>query len=82
MRTLLLDQTMTEQQRDKILVRVQIALCNTAERDQNDILANCASELSSRLETVNCAFGITLKDISATDYQLMQYALLTHGEPV
>lgn len=67
-------------EKDKILLRVQVALCNTAEREDNDILSNCASELAARLESIDTAFGITLKDISAADYQLMQYALIHYSD--
>lgn len=59
----------------QMLYEIQIALRTTAERDANDIIANCASALAVRLESVGTAFGMTLKDLTAVDRQLIQYAL-------
>jgi hypothetical protein len=50
------------------------ALRNVAERDQNDIIANCASDLVVRLESLNATFGTTAKNFSSVDQQLIEYA--------
>lgn len=54
---------------------IQSALRTVAERDVNDIIANSASDLVVRLESVGSAFGITLRDLSNVDRQLIRYAL-------
>lgn len=50
------------------------ALRTVAERDNNDIIANCASDLVVRLESLNATFGTTAKNFSAVDQQLIEYA--------
>lgn len=65
---------MTNQTR-QMLYEISIALRTTAERDANDIIANSASALAVRLESVGTAFGMTLKDLTAVDRQLIQYAV-------
>ena len=59
----------------QMLYEIQIALRTTAERDVNDIIANAASALAVRLEAVGTAFGMSLKDLTNVDRQLIQYAL-------
>lgn len=63
----------------QMLYTIQKALRNTAERDVNDIIANCASALAVRLEGVGTAFGMSLKDLTAVDRQLIQYAVAKHS---
>lgn len=53
---------------------IMSALRTVAERDQNDIIANCASDLVVRLESLNTTFGTTAKNFSAVDQQLIEYA--------
>jgi hypothetical protein len=62
-----------------MLAKIQKALRNTAERDINDIIANCASALAVRLEGVGTSFGMKLTDLTAVDRQMIQYALQKHG---
>jgi hypothetical protein len=50
------------------------ALRTVAEKDTNDIIANCASDLVVRLESLNATFGTTAKNFSAVDQQLIEYA--------
>ena len=50
------------------------ALRTVAERDKNDIIANCASDLVVRLESLNTTFGTTAKNFSSVDQQLIEYA--------
>lgn len=59
----------------QMLYQIQIALRTTAERDRNDIIANAASALAVRLEAVGTAFGMTLKELTNLDRQLIQYAI-------
>jgi hypothetical protein len=59
----------------QMLYEIQIALRTTAEKDNNDIIANAASALAVRLEAVGTAFGMKLTDLTAVDRQLIQYAL-------
>jgi hypothetical protein len=59
----------------QMLYEIQIALRTTAEKDNNDIIANAASALAVRLEAVGTAFGMKLADLTAVDRQLIQYAL-------
>jgi hypothetical protein len=63
----------------QMLYQIMQALRNTAERDRNDIIANSASALVVRLEGVGSAFGMTLKDLTNLDRQLIQYALKQHS---
>lgn len=58
-----------------MLHQIQTALRTTAEQDINDIIANSASDLSVRLETVGSTFGMSLTDLTDVDRQLIQYAL-------
>ena len=62
----------------QMLYQIQIALRNTAERDCNDIIANAASALAVRLESVGTAFGMKIKDLTSVDRQLIQYATNKH----
>lgn len=64
----------------QMLHKIQGALRNTAERDDNDIIANAASALAVRLDTVGTTFGMSLKDLTKLDQQLIQHALRTQGE--
>lgn len=50
------------------------ALRTVAERDNNDIIANCASDLVVRLESLNAAFGTSAKNFSTVDQQIIEYA--------
>ena len=58
-----------------MLVRVQVALRTTAERDANDIIANAASDLAVRLESVGTTFGTRIESLTGVDRQMIQYAL-------
>ena len=49
------------------------ALRDTAERHPNDIIANAASSLAVKLESINTTFGIRTKDITDTDRALIRY---------
>lgn len=53
---------------------IMSALRTVAERDNNDIIANCASDLVVRLESLNSTFGTTAKNFSSVDQQLIEYA--------
>lgn len=68
------------QETRQMLNRIQAALRNTAEQDHNDILANAASDLSVRLESVGTTFGMKLADLTDLDRQLIQYSLNTHKQ--
>jgi hypothetical protein len=58
-----------------MLHEIQLALRTTAERHDNDIIANAASALVVRLETVNTAFGMHLGDLTQLDQQLIRTSL-------
>lgn len=62
----------------QMLNRIQIALRTTAEQDRNDIIANSASALSVRLESMGTTFGMSVRSITPVDRQLIQYALAQH----
>jgi hypothetical protein len=62
----------------QMLYTIQKALRNTAEREINDIIANCASALAVRLEGVSSTFGMNLQELTSVDRQLIQYALAKH----
>jgi hypothetical protein len=68
---------MTEQSRQWLNI-IQAALRNTAEQDHNDIIANSASALAVRLESVGTAFGMKISDLSTVDRQLIEHALAHH----
>jgi len=59
----------------RMLNEIQLALRTTAERHDNDIIANAASALAVRLETVNTAFGMQLDDLTQLDRQLIRTSL-------
>lgn len=61
-----------------MLAQISQALRNCAERDRNDIIANSASALAVRLEGVGSTFGMQIKDMTAVDRQIVQYALANH----
>lgn len=63
----------------RMLMEIQRSLRNTAERDLNDIIANAASDLAVRLESVGTAFGMTIRDLTDLDRQLIQYARQNHS---
>jgi hypothetical protein len=63
----------------QMLAKIQKALRNTAERDINDIIANSASALAVRLESVGTSFGMSLRDLTSVDQQLIKYALAKHN---
>lgn len=63
-----------------MLHEIQTSLRTTAEQDPNDIIANSASDLSVRLETVGTTFGMALTDLTDVDRQLIQYALSQHPQ--
>jgi hypothetical protein len=63
----------------QMLAKIQKALRNTAERDINDIIANSASALAVRLESVGTSFGMSLRDLTSVDQQLIKYALVKHN---
>ena len=58
-----------------MLARVQVALRTTAERDANDIIANAASDLAVRLESVGTTFGTRIESLTSVDRQMIHYAL-------
>jgi hypothetical protein len=51
------------------------ALRSVAEQDPNDIIANAASALVVRLETVGTVWGMQLSELSDLDRQLIQYSV-------
>lgn len=57
--------------------RVMFALRCTAERDPNDIIANCASQLAFELETPR-----RVETLSETDITLIQYAFRKAYRPL
>jgi len=51
------------------------ALRDTAETHHNDIIANAASSLAVKLESINTTFGIRTKDITDTDRDVIRYVI-------
>jgi hypothetical protein len=51
------------------------ALRDTAERHPNDIIANAASALAVRLESINTTFGIRAADVTDTERDLIRYVM-------
>lgn len=56
------------------------ALRNTAERDNNDIIANAASDLATRLDRVGTVFGTRLEDLTELDHQIIEHAMNNHHQ--
>jgi hypothetical protein len=65
---------MTEETR-RLLFSIQAALRTMAEQEPNDLLANSASALAVRLESVGTSFGMTLESLTDVDRQIIQHAM-------
>jgi hypothetical protein len=55
--------------------KYDLSLRNVAERHPNDIIANAASALAVKMESLGTAFGTDETDITETDRQLMEMAI-------
>ena len=55
------------------------ALRNTAERHPDDLIANAASAVAVKLETLGTPWGTQSEDITDTDHSIMQYAEQWNG---
>jgi hypothetical protein len=64
-----------DHQNQRLLCEIQEALSILAARHKNDIIANAASVLAGRIESIGSPFGTRLSDLSNLDRQMMQYAL-------
>jgi len=55
--------------------KYDLSLRNVAERHPNDIIANAASALAVKMESLGTAFGTDETDITETDRHLMEMAI-------